>query len=154
MLIVSMFMCIGRCIFLWLHMHIRGVHLRSFSIPAISLNLDRFIFLLCVPAFFLLSCLYVDMSGRFQRSCIHMYLSIYWWLLSDWILIWRECHVLQEMLLRICCAMLLCMRSRLLSGDFMANLKLLQHYPEINIEYLLQVAQGLSPDISAFRLSP
>ncbi|OVA06701.1 hypothetical protein BVC80_787g10 [Macleaya cordata] len=47
------------------------------------------------------------------------------------------------MLLRVCCAMLLCMRSRLLGGDFAANLKLLQHYPEINIEHLLQVAQEL-----------
>ncbi|XP_019078706.1 uncharacterized protein LOC100264542 isoform X2 [Vitis vinifera] len=59
----------------------------------------------------------------------------------------------QEMLLRVCCAMLLCIKSRLLSGDFAANLKLLQHYPEINIEHLLQVAQDLSPDTSSFRLS-
>ncbi|XP_010250111.1 PREDICTED: TBC1 domain family member 13-like [Nelumbo nucifera] len=61
---------------------------------------------------------------------------------------------IQDMLLRICCAMLLCVRSRLLSGDFIANLKLLQHYPEINIEHLLRVAQELSPDTSSFRLSP
>ncbi|XP_042489392.1 TBC domain-containing protein C1952.17c-like isoform X2 [Macadamia integrifolia] len=60
----------------------------------------------------------------------------------------------QEMLLRVCCAMLLCVKSRLLSGDFMANLKLLQHYPEINIEHLLQVAQELTPDTSSFQLSP
>ncbi|KAJ0031682.1 hypothetical protein Pint_13015 [Pistacia integerrima] len=59
----------------------------------------------------------------------------------------------QDMLLRVCCAMLLCIRSRLLSGDFAANLKLLQHYPEINIEYLLQVARDLSPDTSSYRLS-
>ncbi|KAA8535097.1 hypothetical protein F0562_030100 [Nyssa sinensis] len=59
----------------------------------------------------------------------------------------------QEMLLRVCCAMLLCVKSRLLSGDFIANLKLLQHYPEINIEYLLQVAQDISPDTSSFRPS-
>lgn len=59
----------------------------------------------------------------------------------------------QEMLLRVCCAMLLCVKSRLMSGDFVANLKLLQHYPEINIEYLLQVARDLSPDTSSFRLS-
>ncbi|KAF9614959.1 hypothetical protein IFM89_021389 [Coptis chinensis] len=50
----------------------------------------------------------------------------------------------QEMLLRVCCAMLLSMRSRLLSGDFTANLNLLQHYPEVNMEYLLQLAQELS----------
>ncbi|KAK7330109.1 hypothetical protein VNO77_24295 [Canavalia gladiata] len=57
----------------------------------------------------------------------------------------------QDMLLRICCAMLLCVKSRLLSGDFVANLKLLQHYPDdINIEYLLQVAQDISPDTSCY----
>ncbi|KAI4335719.1 hypothetical protein L6164_014338 [Bauhinia variegata] len=60
----------------------------------------------------------------------------------------------QDMLLRICCAMLLCVKKRLLSGDFVANLKLLQHYPdEISIEYLLQVAQDISPDTSSYRLS-
>ncbi|MED6179888.1 hypothetical protein PIB30_004943 [Stylosanthes scabra] len=60
----------------------------------------------------------------------------------------------QDMLLRICCAMLLCVKSRLLSGDFVANLKLLQHYPEdINLEYLLQVAQDISPDTSSYCLS-
>ncbi|KAJ7978919.1 TBC1 domain family member protein [Quillaja saponaria] len=60
----------------------------------------------------------------------------------------------QDMLLRICCAMLLCVKSRLLRGDFVANLKLLQHYPDnINIEYLLQVAQDLGPDTSSYRLS-
>ncbi|KAJ6992622.1 hypothetical protein NC653_015884 [Populus alba x Populus x berolinensis] len=59
----------------------------------------------------------------------------------------------QDMLLRICCAMLLCMKSRLLSGDFVANLRLLQHYPDINIEYLLQVAQDLSADTSSYSLS-
>nr|KJB54034.1 hypothetical protein B456_009G017400 [Gossypium raimondii] len=60
---------------------------------------------------------------------------------------------IQEMLLRVCCAMLLCVKSRLLSGDFAANLKLLQHYPEINIEHLLQVAQDLTPDTSYYRMS-
>jgi hypothetical protein len=58
------------------------------------------------------------------------------------------------MLLRICCAMLLCVKSRLLSGDFVANIKLLQHYPDdINLEYLLQVAQDISPDTSSYILS-
>ncbi|KAE7998885.1 hypothetical protein FH972_003383 [Carpinus fangiana] len=60
----------------------------------------------------------------------------------------------QDMLLRVCCAMLLCVKSRLLSGDFVANLKLLQHYPDINIEHLLRVAQDLTPDTSSYRLSP
>lgn len=59
----------------------------------------------------------------------------------------------QDMLLRVCCAMLLCVKSRLLSGDFVANLKLLQHYPEINIEHLLQVARNLTPDTSSFRVT-
>ncbi|WCJ29634.1 Ypt/Rab-GAP domain of gyp1p superfamily protein [Euphorbia peplus] len=52
----------------------------------------------------------------------------------------------QDMLLRICCAMLLCVKNRLLSGDFAANLRLLQHYPEIDIDLLIQVARDLSPD--------
>ncbi|KAK2645939.1 hypothetical protein Ddye_021134 [Dipteronia dyeriana] len=60
----------------------------------------------------------------------------------------------QDMLLRFCCSMLLCIKSRLLSGDFAANLKLLQHYPNINIEHLLQEARDLSPDTSSYRLSP
>lgn len=59
----------------------------------------------------------------------------------------------QDMLLRVCCAMLLCIKSRLMSGDFIANLKLLQHYPDINIEHLLQVAMDLTPDTSSYRLS-
>lgn len=60
----------------------------------------------------------------------------------------------QDMLIRICCAMLLCVKSRLLSGDFAANLKILQHYPyDINVEYLLQVAQDIGPDTSSFCLS-
>ncbi|GKV06310.1 hypothetical protein SLEP1_g18210 [Rubroshorea leprosula] len=59
----------------------------------------------------------------------------------------------QDMLLRVCCAMLLCVKSRLLSGDFAANLNLLQHYPKINIEHLLRVAQELSPDTTSYRLS-
>lgn len=60
----------------------------------------------------------------------------------------------QEMLLRVCCAMLLCVKSRLLSGDFIANLKLLQHYPEVNIEHLLQVARDIDPDdTTSFRIT-
>ncbi|CAM8945903.1 unnamed protein product [Rhodiola kirilowii] len=60
---------------------------------------------------------------------------------------------IQDMLLRICCAMLLCVKSRLLNGDFIANLKLLQHYPDVNLEHLLEVARDLTPDTSNFRLS-
>lgn len=63
-------------------------------------------------------------------------------------------YFMQHMLLRVCCAMLLCMKNRLLSGDFVANLQLLQHYPDVNIEHLLQVARDLSPDTSSCSLSP
>ncbi|XP_024983431.1 TBC1 domain family member 13-like isoform X2 [Cynara cardunculus var. scolymus] len=49
----------------------------------------------------------------------------------------------QETLLRICCAMLILVRRRLLAGDFTANLKLLQSYPSTNISHLLYVANKL-----------
>ncbi|KAK7247093.1 hypothetical protein RIF29_41970 [Crotalaria pallida] len=46
----------------------------------------------------------------------------------------------QETLLRVCCAMLILIRRRLLAGDFTSNLKLLQNYPSTNISHLLYVA--------------
>lgn len=49
----------------------------------------------------------------------------------------------QETLLRICCAMLILVRRRLLAGDFTSNLKLLQNYPSTNISHLLYVANKL-----------
>ncbi|KAK9671491.1 hypothetical protein RND81_12G033400 [Saponaria officinalis] len=49
----------------------------------------------------------------------------------------------QETLLRVCCAMLIIVRRRLLAGDFTSNLKLLQHYPSTNISHLLFVANKL-----------
>ncbi|KAF5192437.1 Tbc1 domain family member [Thalictrum thalictroides] len=49
----------------------------------------------------------------------------------------------QETLLRVCCAMLILIRRRLLAGDFTSNLKLLQHYPSSNISHLLYVADKL-----------
>ncbi|KAK7331461.1 hypothetical protein VNO77_25686 [Canavalia gladiata] len=49
----------------------------------------------------------------------------------------------QETLLRICCAMLILIRRRLLAGDFTSNLKLLQNYPSSNISHLLHVANKL-----------
>ncbi|KAL6191259.1 hypothetical protein ACLB2K_037650 [Fragaria x ananassa] len=49
----------------------------------------------------------------------------------------------QETLLRVCCAMLILVRRRLLAGDFTSNLKLLQHYPPTNISHLLYVANKL-----------
>ncbi|CAM8985811.1 unnamed protein product [Rhodiola kirilowii] len=48
-----------------------------------------------------------------------------------------------ETLLRVCCAMLIMARRRLLAGDFTANLKMLQHYPRTNIRHLLHVANKL-----------
>ncbi|TVU36104.1 hypothetical protein EJB05_18020 [Eragrostis curvula] len=48
-----------------------------------------------------------------------------------------------ETLLRICCAMLILVRKRLLAGDFTSNLKLLQNYPPTNISHLLYVANKL-----------
>ncbi|XP_020526552.1 TBC1 domain family member 13 isoform X2 [Amborella trichopoda] len=48
-----------------------------------------------------------------------------------------------ETLLRICCAMLILIRRRLLAGDFTSNLKLLQNYPSANISHLLYVADKL-----------
>lgn len=49
----------------------------------------------------------------------------------------------QETLLRVCCAMLILVRRRLLAGDFTSNLKLLQSYPSTNISHLLHVANKL-----------
>ncbi|XP_010527478.1 PREDICTED: TBC domain-containing protein C1952.17c-like [Tarenaya hassleriana] len=49
----------------------------------------------------------------------------------------------QETLLRICCAMLILVRRRLLAGDFTSNLKLLQKYPPGNISHMLYVADKL-----------
>ncbi|KAL5702740.1 hypothetical protein ACHQM5_027915 [Ranunculus cassubicifolius] len=48
-----------------------------------------------------------------------------------------------ETLLRVCCAMLILIRRRLLAGDFTSNLKLLQHYPSTNISHMLYVADKL-----------
>ncbi|XP_021291742.1 TBC1 domain family member 13-like [Herrania umbratica] len=48
-----------------------------------------------------------------------------------------------ETLLRVCCAMLILVRRRLLAGDFTSNLKLLQNYPPANVSHLLYVANKL-----------
>ncbi|MBA0634186.1 hypothetical protein Godav_005282 [Gossypium davidsonii] len=55
---------------------------------------------------------------------------------------------LQETLLRVCCAMLILVRRRLLAGDFTSNLKLLQNYPSSNISHLLYVANKLRSQAS------
>ncbi|KAG5560669.1 hypothetical protein RHGRI_003859 [Rhododendron griersonianum] len=66
---------------------------------------------------------------------------------ADSLLIWdtllSDLEGPQETLLRICCAMLILIRRRLLAGDFTSNLKLLQHYPSTNISHLLYVANKL-----------
>ncbi|CAK7328434.1 unnamed protein product [Dovyalis caffra] len=49
----------------------------------------------------------------------------------------------QETLLRVCCAMLILIRRRILAGDFTSILKLLQNYPPTNISHLLYVANKL-----------
>ncbi|WVZ52044.1 hypothetical protein U9M48_003139 [Paspalum notatum var. saurae] len=48
-----------------------------------------------------------------------------------------------DTLMRICCAMLILVRKRLLAGDFTANIQLLQHYPAANIDHLLHIANRL-----------
>lgn len=55
----------------------------------------------------------------------------------------------QETLLRVCCAMLIIVRRRLLAGDFTSNLKLLQNYPSTSISHLLYVANKLRTTTSA-----
>ncbi|XP_010927682.1 uncharacterized protein [Elaeis guineensis] len=58
--------------------------------------------------------------------------------------LWRHLEITtKETLLRICCAMLILVRRRLLAGDFTSNLKLLQKYPSTNISHLLYVANKL-----------
>ncbi|KAF3794154.1 TBC1 domain family member 13 [Nymphaea thermarum] len=48
-----------------------------------------------------------------------------------------------ESLLRLCCAMLILIRKRLLAGDFTSNLKLLQNYPSTSVNHLLDLADKL-----------
>ncbi|XP_047336407.1 TBC1 domain family member 13-like [Impatiens glandulifera] len=66
---------------------------------------------------------------------------------SDSLLIWdtllSDPEGPLETLLRVCCAMLIIVRRRILAGDFTSNLKLLQNYPPTNISHLLYVANKL-----------
>ncbi|XP_028215306.1 TBC1 domain family member 13-like isoform X4 [Glycine soja] len=64
-------------------------------------------------------------------------------ILHIWDVILSDPEGPQETLLRICCAMLILVRRRLLAGDFTSNLKMLQSYPSTNISHLLQVADKL-----------
>ncbi|XP_071707056.1 uncharacterized protein [Rutidosis leptorrhynchoides] len=63
--------------------------------------------------------------------------------LQIWDMILSSSEGPQETLLRVCCAMLILVRRRLLAGDFTANLKLLQSYPATNVSHLLYVANKL-----------
>ncbi|KAJ4757594.1 TBC1 domain family member 13 [Rhynchospora pubera] len=55
----------------------------------------------------------------------------------------------QETLLRVCCAMLILARKRILARDFASIMKLLQNYPPTNISHLLYVANKLREQPSA-----
>jgi hypothetical protein len=55
----------------------------------------------------------------------------------------------QDTLMRICCAMLILVRKRLLAGDFTANIQLLQHYPATNIDHLLHIANRLRGTVAS-----
>ena len=57
--------------------------------------------------------------------------------------------LMQDTLMRICCAMLILVRKRLLAGDFTANIQLLQHYPATNIDHLLHIANRLRGTVAS-----
>lgn len=48
-----------------------------------------------------------------------------------------------DCLLRICVSMVLLVRDELLRGDFASNMKLLQHYPPVDVAIVLQQAEDL-----------
>ncbi|KAF8670110.1 hypothetical protein HU200_050927 [Digitaria exilis] len=54
-----------------------------------------------------------------------------------------------DTLMRICCAMLILVRKRLLAGDFTSNIQLLQHYPATNIDHLLHIANRLRGTVAS-----
>ena len=58
-----------------------------------------------------------------------------------------------EFLLYCCCSMLVCIRDRLLAGDFADALRMLQHYQDQNIQFLtiLSTASRLKKDLEATR---
>ncbi|KAF3337381.1 TBC1 domain family member 13 [Carex littledalei] len=63
--------------------------------------------------------------------------------LHIWDVLLSDPHGPQETLLRVCCAMVILARKRILSGDFTSNVKLLQNYPPTSISHLLYVANKL-----------
>ncbi|XP_055318506.1 TBC1 domain family member 13 [Sitodiplosis mosellana] len=48
-----------------------------------------------------------------------------------------------DFLVRVCCAMIILLRTQLLESDFATNVKLLQHFPETDINVVLQKAAVL-----------
>lgn len=77
-------------------------------------------------------------DGPMVRNLLKIFIySVFW--AENYDLIYH----FQEILLRICCAMLIQIRERLLAGDFTTNLKLLQNYPNVDTETLLKIAERL-----------
>nr|CAD40692.3 OSJNBa0083D01.9 [Oryza sativa Japonica Group] len=93
--------------------------------------------MLCIfqvnPQFYAFRWITLLLTQEFKfRDCIHI-----------WDALLGDPEGPQATLLRICCAMLILVRRRLLAGDFTANLKLLQSYPPTNIDHLLHIANKL-----------
>ncbi|CAL5017454.1 unnamed protein product [Urochloa decumbens] len=90
------------------------------------------------PQFYAFRWITLLLTQEFKfRDCLHL-----------WDALLGDPEGPQATLLRICCAMLILVRRRLLAGDFTANLKLLQSYPPTNIDHLLHIAnklRGLQP---------
>lgn len=85
------------------------------------------------PQFYAFRWITLLLTQEFKfRDCIHL-----------WDALLGDPEGPQATLLRICCAMLILVRRRLLAGDFTANLKLLQNYPPTNIDHLLHIANKL-----------
>ncbi|KQJ82200.1 TBC1 domain family member 13 [Brachypodium distachyon] len=85
------------------------------------------------PQFYAFRWITLLLTQEFKfRDCIHI-----------WDALLGDPEGPQATLLRICCAMLILVRRRLLAGDFTANLKLLQNYPPTNIDHLLHIANKL-----------
>ncbi|KAK3143025.1 hypothetical protein QOZ80_4BG0356710 [Eleusine coracana subsp. coracana] len=85
------------------------------------------------PQFYAFRWITLLLTQEFKfRDCINL-----------WDTLLGDPEVPQATLLRICCAMLILVRRRLLAGDFTANLKLLQNYPATNIDHLLHIANKL-----------
>lgn len=95
-------------------------------------NIAGFNLLILIPSKLCYSC----------QLWLHSF-DFYYWKLNPIVLI-------QETLLRICCAMLIIVRRRLLAGDFTSNLKLLQNYPPTNISHLLYVANKLRTHLAGW----